>query len=91
MMNHSRLCVAPWRLVETDLDIDDAGFVVTLFAVGDSYLGHRCNHLDTGPRSTVAGSQWLPRDTPISHAEWGSGSLAEGQQGRRANDRSLGF
>ena len=38
-----RFPVEPWRLVETEVDVEDLGHTETLFGVGNGYLGMRGN------------------------------------------------
>ncbi len=38
-----RFPIEPWRLVETEPNVDDLGLTETLFAIGNGYLGMRAN------------------------------------------------
>jgi alpha,alpha-trehalose phosphorylase len=42
-LSRHRFPVDPWRLIETELGLDDLGHTETLFAVGNGYIGMRAN------------------------------------------------
>ncbi|KAA9107590.1 glycoside hydrolase family 65 protein [Microbacterium rhizomatis] len=80
MMNRDRFPVDPWRLVETALDLEDAGVTETLFAVGNGYLGLRGNHPE-GRQAQEHGTfiNGFHETFPIRHAEQAYGFAEVGQ------------
>ncbi|WP_375385619.1 glycoside hydrolase family 65 protein [uncultured Microbacterium sp.] len=80
MMDRDRFPVDPWRLVETSLDLDDAGVTETLFSVGNGYLGLRGNHPE-GRQAQEHGTfiNGFHETFPIRHAEQAYGFAEVGQ------------
>ncbi|MBU4465955.1 MAG: glycoside hydrolase family 65 protein, partial [Actinobacteria bacterium] len=80
MIDRDRFPVDPWRLIETDFSLDDAGVTETLFAVGNGYLGLRGNH----PEGRFGHEQGtfingFHETFPIRHAEQAYGFAEVGQ------------
>ncbi|MHC2998698.1 glycoside hydrolase family 65 protein [Microbacterium sp. HJ5] len=80
MMDRDRFPVDPWRLVETQFDLEDSGVTETLFAVGNGYLGMRGNHPE-GRHSHEHGTfiNGFHETFPIRHAEQAYGFAEVGQ------------
>ncbi|WP_127476342.1 glycoside hydrolase family 65 protein [Microbacterium sulfonylureivorans] len=80
MIDRDRFPVDPWRLVETEFDLDDTGVTETLFAVGNGYLGMRGNHPE-GRHAHEHGTfiNGFHETFPIRHAEQAYGFAEVGQ------------
>ncbi|WEG09779.1 glycosyl hydrolase family 65 protein [Microbacterium horticulturae] len=90
MINRDRFPVDPWRLVETEFDLSDAGVTESLFAVGNGYLGMRGNH----PEGRYAHEQGtfingFHETFPIRHAEEAYGFAEVGQSIINAPDAKV--
>ena len=80
MMDRDRFPVDPWRLIETEFDMDDSGVTETLFSVGNGYLGMRGNHPE-GRHAYEHGTfiNGFHETFPIRHAEQAYGFAEVGQ------------
>jgi alpha,alpha-trehalose phosphorylase len=80
MIDRDRYPVDPWRLIETRIDLEDAGVTETLFAVGNGYLGMRGNHPE-GRHAEEHGTfvNGFHETFPIRHAEQAYGFAEVGQ------------
>jgi alpha,alpha-trehalose phosphorylase len=80
VIDRDRFPVDPWRLVERDSSLDDAGVTETLFSVGNGYLGLRGNHPE-GRHAHEHGTfiNGLHETFPIRHAEQAYGFAEVGQ------------
>ncbi|KRB38795.1 glycoside hydrolase family 65 protein [Microbacterium sp. Root180] len=80
MIDRDRFPVDPWRLVETEFDLEDVGVTETLFAVGNGYLGMRGNHPE-GRHAQEHGTfvNGFHETFPIRHAEQAYGFAEVGQ------------
>lgn len=80
MIDRDRFPVDPWRLVETDYNLDDTGVTETLFAIGNGYLGMRGNHPE-GRHAHEHGTfiNGFHETFPIRHAEQAYGFAEVGQ------------
>jgi len=90
MINRDRFPVDPWRLIETEFDLSDAGVTESLFAVGNGYLGMRGNH----PEGRYAHEQGtfingFHETFPIRHAEQAYGFAEVGQSIINAPDAKV--
>ena len=79
-MDRDRFPADPWRLVEKNFRLDDAGVTETLFSVGNGYLGLRGNHPE-GRHALEHGTfiNGLHEVFPIHHAEQAYGFAEVGQ------------
>ncbi|WP_345799959.1 glycosyl hydrolase family 65 protein [Microbacterium sp. AZCO] len=80
MIDRDRFPVDPWRLVEKEFSLADAGVTETLFAVGNGYLGLRGN-LPEGRHAHEHGTfiNGFHETFPIRHAEQAYGFAEVGQ------------
>lgn len=80
MIDRDRFPIDPWRLVETEYDLDDTGVTETLFATGNGYVGMRGNHPE-GRHAHEHGTfiNGFHETFPIRHAEQAYGFAEVGQ------------
>ncbi|GAA1938571.1 glycosyl hydrolase family 65 protein [Microbacterium aoyamense] len=80
MIDRDRFPVDPWRLVEKNYSIDDAGVTETLFTVANGYVGLRGNHVE-GRHAHEDGTfiNGFHETFPIRHAEQAYGFAEVGQ------------
>ncbi|WP_036318608.1 glycoside hydrolase family 65 protein [Microbacterium indicum] len=80
MIDRERFPVDPWRLVERHYSGDDLGVTETSFAIGNGYLGMRCNFSEG--RSAYEDGTFINgfhETFPIRHAEAAYGFAEVGQ------------
>ncbi|MFH8249269.1 glycoside hydrolase family 65 protein [Microbacterium sp. B2969] len=90
MIDRDRFPVDPWRLVEREFSLADAGVTETLFAVGNGYLGLRGN-LPEGRHAHEHGTfiNGFHEIFPIRHAEQAYGFAEVGQTIINAPDAKI--
>ena len=90
MMDRDRFPVDPWRLVEKNFSLADAGVTETLFAVGNGYLGMRGN-MPEGRHAHEHGTfiNGFHETFPIRHAEQAYGFAEVGQTIINAPDAKI--
>jgi alpha,alpha-trehalose phosphorylase len=89
-MDRDRFPVDPWRLVEKNFSLADAGVTETLFAVGNGYLGMRGN-MPEGRHAHEHGTfiNGFHETFPIRHAEQAYGFAEVGQTIINAPDAKI--
>jgi len=90
VMDRDRFPVDPWRLVEKNFSLADAGVTETLFAVGNGYLGMRGN-MPEGRHAHEHGTfiNGFHETFPIRHAEQAYGFAEVGQTIINAPDAKI--
>ncbi len=80
MIEQRALCIEPWRVRETGLDLDDLGRTESLFALSNGHIGLRGN-LDEGEPHALPGTYLnsVYELRPLPHAEAGYGYPESGQ------------